>query len=126
MNAAAEIELRLCQQAVVIKEPGEAMEVEVESAIHQSNLRRSAQLCFLFPTSQQIINLVCQRVTLILFEECLEGTLGVFLKSCAKRIRIRKRMHKCSLPNAARTDDCDEFAHTGNYKICPQFNCGHI
>src|SRR5687768_9910460 len=115
MYAAAEIELRLRQQTVVIKEPGEAMEVEIESAIHQPDLRRSAQLGFLFPTSQQIIDLVCQRVALVLFEECLEGTLGVFLVSCAKRIRLRKRMYKRSLPNAARTDDRDEFAHTGNY-----------
>ena len=74
----AEIELRTREQSPLMEEARKAVEVEIEPAVGQANLGRVAQPLFLLGAQQQIIDLVCQRITRILFEESLKGTLGMF------------------------------------------------
>ena len=48
VNTPAQVELRAREQAAAVEEAREAMEVEIQPAIHQSHLRGSAQAPLLF------------------------------------------------------------------------------
>ena len=111
VEAQAEIKLRVREQAAAVKEAGEAMKIEIESAVDQSYLRREAQSLFLFGAQEQIIDLICQRITRIAFEERLKWTLGMLLVGCLKWVGLGKRADERRLSDTACTNNRNQFTH---------------
>ena len=105
--------------AVVMEEAREAVEVEVQAAVHQAGRRadlRPAQVPFLPGAHQEVIDLVGQRKAGILLEQGLERTLGVPLVGGREFARPGQRPDEGGLSHPADTDDRDQWVHAWNYK----------
>jgi len=96
---------------VSAEESGEAVEVEVESAIHQRGQSPVPQLPFLFGTEEQVIQLVCKRIFWVLLEERLKGSFLMLLVGDGEIVFQAKGARQGGLANSAGTDDDDKFVH---------------
>ena len=67
IEAAAQVKLCIVEKASGVEKSREAMEVQIEAAVGQRNVRRGAQAFFLFGAQEQIVELVGERITRILF-----------------------------------------------------------
>jgi hypothetical protein len=94
-----------------VEESGEAVEVEVESAIHQCGQSPIPQFPFLFGTEEQVIQLVGERISGILLEERLKRSFPVLFVGNGKFAFQTQRTGEGGLANSAGTDDNDERVH---------------
>ena len=109
VESLAKIIFRFSQQVSAKEEAGEAMEVEIESAVHQSHLRGGAQFPFLFGAQEVIIDLIGQPISFILFEQGLKWTVEMSLEGCSKSPGSGQCTYQSCFAYSAGTYDADEF-----------------
>jgi len=111
VEASAKIKFVLAEQVSAEKEAGEAVEVQIEPAVHQSDTRSVAQSLFLFCTQEQVVHLVGECEVRVLFSQCLKWTFGMLFESGLEPACFGKCLNERSLAHTAWTNDRNEFVH---------------
>ncbi len=111
VKPSAQTKLLVTEPAVSVEEAGEAVEVEVESAIHQRGQSPISQFPFLFGAEEQIIQLIGKSIFWILLEERLKRSFPVlFVGDCEFAFQAQGA-RQSGLADPAGSDDDDEFVH---------------
>ena len=81
------------------------MKVQIEPAIHDPDFRCVAQLPFLFRTQKEIVDLVRECLTRIVFEQGLKRALTVLFVCANETIPFADGLNEGGLAHSACADD---------------------